>query len=86
MSDDDYWDVVVNPDGSWDINSTSNINLADISDGDGKLDLEKVELEPVYEFETYIRPWDGEEVEAKTGISAKEFQRIHFKGKIGDDL
>lgn len=51
-----------------------------------ELNLELEEKIPVYEFETYVRPFDNEIVEAKTGIPAKEYAKINLGKKIRDDL
>ena len=39
-----------------------------------------------YSFETYIRAYDNVEVEAVTGIPAKEYSKINLPNKIKESL
>lgn len=53
---------------------------------DEEIDMELLPIEPRYDFETYVREYDGTVCEAITGIPADVYETINLPNKIGDSL
>lgn len=69
------------------LNETRKVDLADIdfSSEWEVSDSDYLPIEPKYDFETYVRPWDNVVVESVTGIPADEFRRINLPEKFKED-